>query len=76
MTQHEMFSKGRGTTSTELQLLCSLFMADDHGDRSVLNKKGEGSDDSIVRDWLDAQARAHGYDSWVVAYHVINKETR
>jgi hypothetical protein len=71
--QHKTSSKGRGTTLAELKLLCSLFMSDDHGDDSVLDKNGEGSQDSIVQDWLDAQSRAHGYDSWVVAYHEIDK---
>ena len=74
MIQRDIDPKGRGTTPTELRLLCSLFMSDDYGPDSVLDKTGEGSDDEIIRDWLDAQSRSHGYDSWVVAYHEIPTE--
>lgn len=70
MRQHEMLSKGRGTTAEELKALCSLYMADDYGDDSVLRKDDDGEDE-MIRDWLDTQARAHGYDSWLVAYHRI-----
>lgn len=69
-----MTGQGRGTTRTELKHLCALFMADDHGDQSVLAKNGEGSPDEVVRDWLDTQARAHGFDSWVAAYHGIGAD--
>lgn len=61
--------EARGTRPEELKLLCSLFMSDDHGADSVL----QGDDDDIVRDFLDSQARAHGYANWVVAYHEIDR---
>lgn len=71
----DMFSKGRGTTPEELKALCSLYMADDYGDDSVLIK-GDGNEDDMIRDWLDTQARAHGYDNWLAAYHEIERKVK
>jgi hypothetical protein len=52
-----------------LRALCTLFMADDG-----TNKMLADADDRVVRKWLDAQARAQGFDSWVAAYHDIPVE--
>jgi len=65
----EFAARGRGTTRRELKLLCSLYMADDHGDQSVHTDE----DDDDVRDWLDNQSREHGFDNWIDAYHGISK---
>ena len=48
-------------------------MADDHEEDSVLIKYGKGCEDDIVEAWLDREAKAHGYENWIVAYHVINR---
>lgn len=58
----------KGVTREEFHAIASLFMSDDYGDDSVL-AKGDDSEDEMMRDWLDAQARQLGYDNWVDAYH-------
>ena len=62
-----MVARGRGTTKEELKGLCSLFMCDDVPSQKILNPVM----DEVVRDFLDSQARSHGFDSWVDAYHMI-----
>jgi hypothetical protein len=66
--------KIQATTTVELKLLCSMFMSDDHGDDSVLSKRGNPSEDDIIGYWLDSQANSHGYYSWVEAYLEIDNE--
>jgi hypothetical protein len=39
----------------------------------VLNKDGDDCEDAIVQNWLDRESKAHGYDSWIVAYHEIDR---
>lgn len=53
-------------TETALKALCNLLMCSDPTPVS-------SEDDAALTAFADAESRHHGYDGWIVAFHMIGQ---